>query len=212
MSCMCSSFFFLRSRLVEEGFWGTITNHLHYLENEVGKMKLGLKRDEVRLEAHTVEWQKEFQRVKQDILNSTPIQEKRIEHIGSTAIKDMVAKPILDLIVGVDDIENVDKAIFQGLKEAGFLRLRVQRPNEIVLVKFTDETYEVKTHFIHLVEYNKDLWKNLIFFRDYLNSNETVREQYSNLKKEFVEENSGGIDEYTDYKEQFVKDIYGKRI
>ncbi|MGZ9583091.1 GrpB family protein [Paenibacillus marinisediminis] len=175
-------------------------------------MKLGLKRDEVRLEAHTVEWQKEFHRVKQDILNSTSLQENRIAHIGSTAIKDMVAKPILDLVVGVDDIENVDKAIFQGLKEAGFLRLRVQRPNEIVLAKFTDETYEVKTHFIHLVEYNKDLWKNLIFFRDYLNSNETVREQYSNLKQKFAEDNIGGIDEYTDYKEQFVKEIYEKRI
>ncbi|MGE8207012.1 GrpB family protein [Heyndrickxia sp. NPDC080065] len=175
-------------------------------------MKLGLKRDEVRLEVHTVEWQKEFHKVKQNILNSTPIQETRIEHIGSTAIKDMVAKPILDLVVGVDDIENVDKAIFQGLKEAGFLRLRVQRPNEIVLAKFTDESYQKKTHFIHLVEYNKELWKNLIFFRDYLNSNEKVREQYSNLKRKFIEENNGGIDEYTDYKEQFVREIYGKRI
>lgn len=57
--------------------------------------------------------------------------------------------------MGVDDIENVDNAIFHGLKEAGFLRLRIQRPNEIVLSKFTDETYEEKTHFIHLVDYNK---------------------------------------------------------
>ncbi|MCM3406052.1 GrpB family protein [Cytobacillus oceanisediminis] len=175
-------------------------------------MKLGLKRDEVRLEEHSVEWQKEFYKVKQDILNSTPIQENRIEHIGSTAIKDMVAKPILDLVVGVDDIENVDKVIFQGLKEVGFLRLRVQRPDEIVLAKFTDETYEEKTHFIHLVDYNKELWNNLIFFRDYLNANETVRAQYRNLKKKFLEEKNGGIDEYTDYKEQFVREIYGKRI
>ena len=175
-------------------------------------MKLGLKRDEVRLEAHNVEWQEEYLRVKQDILNSITIQGNRIEHIGSTAIKDMVAKPILDLVVGVDDIENVNKAIFQGLKEAGFLRLRVQRPNEIVLAKFTDETYEEKTHYIHLVKYNNDLWNNLIFFRDYLNSNESAREQYKNLKMEFVEEKNGGIDEYTDYKEQFVKEIYRKRI
>ncbi|ENQ3077065.1 hypothetical protein [Bacillus multifaciens] len=51
--------------------------------------------------------------------------------------------------MGVDDIENVDNAIFQGLKEAGFLRLQIQRPNEIVLSKFTDETHEEKTHFIH---------------------------------------------------------------
>jgi len=174
-------------------------------------MELGLKRDEVRLEAYTVEWQKEFYSVKQDILKSTPIQEYRIEHIGSTAIKDMVAKPILDLVVGIDDIKNVDNAIFQGLKEAGFFRLRVQRPNEIVLAKFTDESYEEKTHYIHLVEYNKDLWKNLIFFRDYLNTNVEEREQYKNLKMAFLENNNGGINEYTDYKEQFVKEIYKKR-
>lgn len=174
-------------------------------------MRLGLKQDEVRLEAHDDEWEKEFLRVKEDILNSTPIQENRIEHIGSTAIKNIVAKPILDLVVGVDDIENVDKSIFQGLKEVGFLRLRVERPNEIVLAKFTDYTYKEKTHFIHLVEYNKELWKNLIFFVNYLNSNETEREQYRELKMKFLEEKNGGIIEYTEYKEQFVKGIYEKR-
>lgn len=174
-------------------------------------MSLGLKKDEVRLEAHNEEWEKEFLRVKKDILKSTPIQENRIEHIGSTAIKNIVAKPIIDLVVGVDDIENVDRSIFLGLKEVGFLRLAVERTNEIVLAKFKDDTYEEKTHFIHLVEYNKELWKNLIFFRNYLNSNETAREQYRELKMKFLEENIGGIIEYTEYKEQFVKRIYEER-
>jgi GrpB-like predicted nucleotidyltransferase (UPF0157 family) len=175
-------------------------------------MRLGLKRDEVKLEAHTEEWKEEYLRVKQEILNATPINEVRIEHIGSTAIKGIVAKPILDLVVGVDDIEKVDEAIFHGLKEVGFLRLRVERPNEIVLAKFTDETYEEKTHFIHLVEFDKELWKNLLFFRDYLNANETAREQYNELKLKFLEEKDGGIKDYTDYKEQFVKSIYAKRL
>ncbi|WP_096272170.1 GrpB family protein [Paucisalibacillus globulus] len=175
-------------------------------------MRLGLKRDEVRLETFTDEWQKNFFNIKQDILKSTPLQEERIEHIGSTAIKGTVAKPIIDIVVGVDDLEEVDQAIFEGLKKVGFLRLRVERPNEIVLAKFTDETYEEKTHYIHLVEYNGDLWKNLIFFRDYLNSNDSVRQQYQDLKLKFLKEKNGGIKEYTDYKEQFVKGIYEKRI
>lgn len=174
-------------------------------------MSLGLKQDEVRLEAHYDEWKKEFLKVKEKILKSTPIQENRIEHIGSTAIQNIVAKPIVDLVVGVDDIENVDNSIFQGLKEVGFLRLRVERPNEIVLAKFTDDSYEEKTHFIHLVDYNKELWKNLIFFRNYLNSNETAREQYRELKMKFLKEKNGGIIEYTEYKEQFVKGIYERR-
>ncbi len=104
-----------------------------------------------------------------------------IEHIGSTAIKNIVVKPILDLVVGVDEIENVDKSFFRGLKEAGFLKLKVERPNEIVIAKFTDDTLEEKTHFIYLVEYNNELWKNLIFFSNYLNSNETAREHYREL-------------------------------
>src|SRR5699024_5302645 len=97
-------------------------------------------------------------------------------------------------------------------KKSGFFRLKVERPNEIVAAKLTDGTYKEKTHFINLADYNKDLWKNFIFFRDYLNANEVVRKQYEKLKLEFLEQKSGGIEAYTDYKEQFVKDIYAKRV
>jgi len=174
-------------------------------------MELGLKRNEVRLVEHSQEWKNNFLEVKQEIINATGISENRIEHIGSTAIKGISAKPIIDIAIGVDDLKNVEKAIFQGLKEIGFLRLRVERPNEIVLAKFTDKTFDKKTHYIHLVEYEGGLWKNLLFFRDYLNANQAVREAYEQLKKTFLEESSGGINEYTDYKEEFVKGIFQKR-
>ena len=174
-------------------------------------MRLGLKRDDIRLVEYTPKWKEEFGRVKQAILKSTPIPENRIEHIGSTAIKGMVAKPILDVIVGVDDIDNVNESIFEGFKEIGFLRLRVHGPNEIVLAKFSDDTYGEKTHFIHLVDYGKKLWKDLIFFRDYLNANESARVKYSSLKKEFLNKHKGDIKAYTDYKESFVKEIFRKR-
>lgn len=87
----------------------------------------------------------------------------------------------------------------------------MNRPNEIVLAKFLDESYKVKTHFIHLVEYKKDLWHNLIFFRDYLNSNKEAREKYLDIKKKYVSKSSTGIIDYTNYKENFVKEIYKKR-
>src|SRR5699024_12871693 len=96
------------------------------------------------------------------------ITKSNIEHIGSTYIKDMMDKPIIDIVIGVNDITNIERNDFRGLKKTGFLRRKVERPNEIVLAKFTDDTYKEKTHFIHLVDYNKDLWKNFIFFRDYL--------------------------------------------
>ena len=89
--------------------------------------------------------------------------------------------------------------------------MAVERPSEIVFAKFVDDTYQVKTHYIHLVNYDKELWNNLIYFRDYLNSNETVRNEYQNLKWEYVQNNASGISEYTNHKEEFVKNIYAKR-
>ena len=174
-------------------------------------MKLGLKRDEIKLADFTPEWNDEFIRIKKEILKNLNIESDRVEHIGSTAIKGMAAKPILDILIGVDQIEKVDESIFTGLKDVGFLRLRIERPKEVVLAKFSDETYQEKTHYIHLVEFQKDIWNSLIFFRDYLNSNESEQRKYLQIKMEYLRKSSTGISEYTDYKEEFVKNILNKK-
>jgi GrpB-like predicted nucleotidyltransferase (UPF0157 family) len=174
-------------------------------------MKLGLKRDEIRLDRYNHEWRKEFEKVKNAIFENTKIAEHRIEHIGSTAIVGMDAKPIIDILVGVDDITKLGEGIISGLKDIEFLRLKIQRPDEIIFARFTDETYMVKTHFIHLVDYRKELWNNLVFFRDYLNSNHDARLGYLKVKKDYLEKSSTGINEYTDYKAKFVKRIFSLR-
>ncbi len=173
-------------------------------------MQLGLKNDEIRLEKYTDKWNDEFIKIKNELLKHTQLEEYRIEHIGSTSIKGMSAKPIIDIVVGVDNLKTIDEALFNSFRKAGFLRLRVEKPNEIVLAKFTDETYQVKTHFIHLVEYQQEIWNNLIFFRDYLNSNEEARKEYLDIKTSYLKNTSSGIKEYTDYKEDFVKKVYNK--
>lgn len=180
------------------------------MRNEDTNLKLGLTKDEVKLVPYDNEWKNEFLRVRKEIINQTNLNDTCIQHIGSTSIFGIMAKPILDMVVGVDDINDVDKKIISGLEKAGFLRLAVERPSEIVFAKFVDDTYQVKTHYIHLVDYNKELWNNLLFFRDYLNSNEAVRNEYQNLKWEYAQNNTSGIGDYTDHKEEFVKRIYAK--
>lgn len=113
--------------------------------------------------------------------------------------------------MGVDDLQKVDKPLLKSFSKAGFLRLKVERPGEIVLAKFIDDTYKEKTHFIHLVEYQKELWNNLIFFRDYLNTNEDAKTQYLDIKLGYLKDSTKGIKEYTDFKEEFVKGIFAKR-
>ncbi|MCK1998854.1 GrpB family protein [Psychrobacillus psychrodurans] len=173
-------------------------------------MELGLEKNEVKLFPYTAEWKKEFNRVKQQIIVVTGLGENRIQHIGSTAITNMPAKPIIDILVGVDDIANIDKSVFKALQNIGFLRLRVERPGEIVLAMFTDGTYEIKTHFIHMIE--NELWKNQLFFHNYLNSNAKARDEYRMIKVNSAKLKDININLYTDLKEPFVKRIFNKRI
>lgn len=174
-------------------------------------MKLGLTKGEVKLVPYTSEWKTEFINIKKEIVHATGANDNRIEHIGSTAITNMVAKPIIDILIGVDDLTTVNAVFFKNLQKVGFLRLRVERQEEIVLAKFTDDSYEVKTHYIHLVDFSKDLWNNFIYFRDYLNGNEDMREEYKKLKIALADRKGMQIMEYTDLKEPFVKSIYATR-
>ncbi|CEG27066.1 GrpB family protein [Bacillus sp. B-jedd] len=174
-------------------------------------MKLGLRKDEVRLVEYNPEWAAEFAKVKEELRASTNLEEFQIEHIGSTSIPGMLAKPIIDMVVGIRNLSNFPESLAGGLKKAGFLRLRVERPGEIVFARFTDNTYEVKTHFIHLVEYEGELWQNLIFFRDYLRTNEDARWEYQAIKMDSLARYQTGVNEYTDHKEDFVKAIFAKR-
>lgn len=174
-------------------------------------MELGLERNKVKLVPYDKNWKNEFEKVKEIIHNSTGIENDKIEHIGSTAIKNIMAKPLIDILVGVENISCIKPDLIKQLKQIGFYKLKVERKNEIVFAKFTDDTFNIKTHFIHLVDYDGEIWRNLIFFRDYLNYDESSREDYENIKKKFVEIQSVGIEEYTDSKEEFVKYIFSKR-
>lgn len=170
-------------------------------------MELGLKRNEVRLVNHNDAWKEEFRKVKTDIVKSTSLDPLQIEHVGSTAINEIMAKPVIDIVVGIESLEDDLTELTKDLKDCGFYRLRVERPNEVVFAKFTDETFEIKTYFIHLTEYQGTLWHNLIYFRDYLNAHPAARKEYEKIKTTFLADNSEGIVEYTDSKEAFVSQI-----
>jgi GrpB-like predicted nucleotidyltransferase (UPF0157 family) len=174
-------------------------------------MELGLNPDEVRLADHSPGWKKEFQKVRKNLLENTNIPDSHIVHIGSTAITGIPAKPIIDVMAAVEDLAAIDKQLIAGLRAAGFLQLKVKRPGEVVFARFTDNDYKIKTHFLHLVEYEGELWKNLLFFRDYLNENEDARKEYVQLKLDYINKTSTGIKEYTEYKESFVKRIAALR-
>ena len=175
-------------------------------------MILGLKRDEIKIVEPQEGWQEEFQNTQKEIHEITGIAINRIEHIGSTSIRGIKAKPIIDFAVGVDDINNVPSHIFKSLQEISFYRLRVELENEIVLAKFdNNETFDIKTHIIHMVDYKGEKWNDLISFRDKLNSSVELRREYEELKVNYIENETGKMDDYTNYKESFILKVLQKK-
>ncbi len=145
---------------------------------------IGLKSGTVKLCEHEKEWEIEAQnticRLKQ-ILGDVI---KDIQHVGSTSILSIKAKPIIDIAVAVDDFEDI-LAFEKELKDNGFY----YRPNSDLgdqLLFACGSLYEgtgnLQTHFIHVVRTNSMDWINYINFRDYLNSTPSAAKEYEDLK------------------------------
>ena len=81
---------------------------------------------------------------------------------------------------------------FKSLQEISFYRLRVELENEIVLAKFdNNETFDIKTHIIHMIDYEGEKWNDLISFRDKLNASVELRKEYEELKVSFIQNETG---------------------
>jgi len=171
---------------------------------------LGLNKDVVKLVGHTNNW-KELFRVEKDLLNSLIGEHVvDIQHIGSTAIDGIAAKPLVDILVGVKSMGDAQKFDKHRLKGANIYHLgRVQIEGKEVFAKFSNLENLTKTHVLHVVEYDGDWWQKHIFFRDYLNEHPEVAKQYEVLKKELAEAFPTNERSYTDGKKSFVDKIIG---
>ncbi|KAA0948536.1 GrpB family protein [Sporosarcina sp. ANT_H38] len=173
---------------------------------------LGLNKNVVTLVEHSNNWKALF-KVEKDQLNAIIGEHVvDIQHIGSTAIDGIAAKPLLDILVGVKSMEEVQKFDKHKLKEATYYHLgRVKIEGKEVFAKFSNLEALTKTHVLHVVEYGGDWWQKHTFFRDYLNEHPEVAKQYEELKKELAEAFPTDERTYTDGKKNFIDKILLQR-
>ena len=91
-----------------------------------------------------------------------------IQHIGSTAIPLIHAKPILDIVVGVRKLNDI-QPYMETLRSAGVVFRGEDVPGQLLFVR-GDFNEDTRTHHIHVVRWNGTEWNNYINFRDYLNA------------------------------------------
>lgn len=166
---------------------------------------LGLQRGTVRLEPYNPEWRELFEREKSALKEVLGDKFIAAEHVGSTAIPGMKAKPILDLMLAISDLEN-----WEWVKEPlaklsyEFRRDFRKEQGHILFVKGSEEN---RTHYLKITEPNSDFWTEHILFRDYLVNNAQYCEEYQNLKEKLFDTHAGNREPYTKGKEEFVRKI-----
>lgn len=131
-----------------------------------------------------------------------------IHHIGSTAVPGLSAKPVIDLLVGVESIKDADQTI-GPLEKNGYSFWR-DNPNKwhyffvkgLPLIGGTG-----RTHHIHLVDRGHDFFRKKLLFRDHLRSNPDDARFYEALKNELSKKFPDDRDAYTNGKTDFVNGI-----
>jgi GrpB-like predicted nucleotidyltransferase (UPF0157 family) len=109
-----------------------------------------------------------------------------IQHIGSTSIPGMPAKPILDMIAGVGQLADADLAE-PALVELGYDR----HPHRVDAVLFVKQAGGADTHHLHLTTPDSDLWRERLTFRDALRARPDLADEYVALKLRLLDEAGG---------------------
>ena len=131
---------------------------------------------------------------------------KRIEHVGSTSIPGMQAKPIIDIAVAVEAFLALDNNISK-LEEIGYEYVpKIEFPHRRF---FRRGQWGAGTHHLHIYELNSKDWNNIILFRDYLREHPDTAREYMNLKQRLASETSDR-QTYTDLKGPFIQLVIEK--
>lgn len=125
-----------------------------------------------------------------------------IEHIGSTAVPGLAAKPILDMLAPVGDLDAARSAI-PLLADIGY-RHADHRPHEALwFYRQQGEDYDTRTHQLHLTRPDSALWRERLTFRDAVRDDPSLLIEYQNLKQALASE-TRDLTGYTRGKRDFV--------
>lgn len=126
-----------------------------------------------------------------------------IEHVGSTSVFGLAAKPVIDIMVGVESLEKSKPAI-EVLQQNGYC-FYPYKPD--VMHWFCKPSPEVRTHHLHLVPYQSALWMERIRFRDHLRTNPETANEYAELKRQLATKSVDDRESYTQNKWPFIKHV-----
>ena len=185
-------------------FW--ICNNV-FMNIDGEEHNLGLGRDNVELSKYHPGWKKAFEEAKKAIQKELGNKVLGVEHIGSTAVPGMIAKPILDFMVAVGSIDNY-KEYIAPLSKLGYefrRDNRIRNPQEHIL--FSKGPVDLRTQYLKLTQKDSQFWKESILFRDYLIAYSDIAKEYQQLKEKLQASHRSNREAYTEAKAEFIQRI-----
>lgn len=183
----------------------------------------------VRFEKYNRDWKQIFEQIKSDLIEAIDFVHPIIEHIGSTSVEGLSAKPIIDILIGLNNESDLDQ-ITQPLMDRGYVyyekyneempyrrffvkhKLDIRRLSLPVIIGKDDHIpdelleHDYRLAHIHALPYNSEHWIRHIAFRDYLRTHPDVREAYQLLKEQLSTREWRDGNEYNEGKDGFIKE------
>jgi GrpB-like predicted nucleotidyltransferase (UPF0157 family) len=166
---------------------------------------IGLETDVVKLIPYTVEWNRFFEKEKDILTSAIGEYVLDIQHVGSTSISGMVAKPIIDIAVAVANFEEA-RVCIGPIEQLGYeYRGEHGIPRRHYFVKDNP-----RTHHLHMNEVDSLAWQDHILFRDYLTENPDVAGEYAALKLRLAQRYKTDREAYQAGKDPFIEKVLSK--
>jgi predicted acetyltransferase/GrpB-like predicted nucleotidyltransferase (UPF0157 family) len=166
---------------------------------------LGLERRTVRLVEADPDWPARFEQLAGPLRDALRDDVGAVEHVGSTAVPGLAAKPILDVVIGLTSGATA-AAVVARLTPMGY-EFRGDKGDEGGLLFVLDDKPDHRVAHLHVVRYDDARWRGYLNFRDRLRRDPRARDVYSALKRELTQRHADDRAAYTAAKSAFIAEL-----
>lgn len=167
-------------------------------------------RDPIEVVAYDERWVNSFVVAERELRVSLARFVLQIEHVGSTAVPGLAAKPVIDIQVGVRTLDD-SAEIVAAVESLGYEyvpEFEDELPDRRYFRRWTDGR---RSHQVHLVERsNTEWWDRHVRFRDWLRAHDDDRDRYAELKLSLAATYRNDRSAYTDAKSEFIRAVEEK--
>ncbi|MFD1630695.1 GrpB family protein [Pseudopedobacter beijingensis] len=186
-------------------------------------------------EPYNPAWKNQFNTLKEELETLLQPIKASVEHIGSTSVEGLAAKPLIDILIGLENEADLDKvpALLQGKNYVYYEKYNEDMPYRRFFVALTDQPeklgvpahigpddeiplrlhdHSLRIAHIHTIPQRSGHWLRHIAFREYLRTHPAVKNEYQALKEKLVQQEWEDGNDYNEGKDAFLKEYEKKAV